>query len=85
MPSYWEELSPEQETACKGDADLLARHWPGLNADTIRLYLCNQSEYLEDLDNKAYPDDVFSYGDCWQLVDFLRKLGTPYPPSLDEG
>ncbi|MCL4855402.1 MAG: hypothetical protein KJZ78_28905, partial [Bryobacteraceae bacterium] len=28
---------------------------------------------------KAYPADQFHYGDDWQLVDFLGKLGLDYP------
>ncbi len=85
LPSYWEELAPEQEAEWKGNADLLARYWPNLNADSIRLYLRNQIEDLDDPNSKAYPDDDFAYGDCWQLTDFLRKLGIPYPSSIDDG
>ena len=84
LPSHWGELPPEQEAEWKGDADLLSRHWPNLNADSIRLYLRDETESLDDLNSKAYPDDKFAYGDCWQLTDFLRKLGTPYPSSMDE-
>lgn len=32
---------------------------------------------------KAYPDDEFGMGDCWQMADFMRKLGLPYPISDD--
>jgi len=32
---------------------------------------------------KAYPDDEFSAGEDWQLVDFMRKLGLVYPVSDD--
>lgn len=76
-PSYWKKLTAEEEAAWKGDADLLARHWTGLNAESVRRYLCNQAD--DATSGKAYPDDEFKYRDCWQLVDFLRKLGTPYP------
>ena len=31
----------------------------------------------EDDPGKAYEDDEFASGDCWQLVDFMRKLGLP--------
>jgi hypothetical protein len=79
LPGYWKQLTPEQEAEWKGDADLLAEHWPGLNPDTVRRYLRNQETDLDGSPGKAYPDDEFEYADCWQLTDFLRKLGTPYP------
>ena len=85
MPSYWGEVSSEEKDALRGDAELLARHWPGLTADSIRGYLRHQSaieEESDDLSTKAYPDDEFPSVDCWQLADFLRKLGTPYPPDV---
>ena len=41
-------------------------------------------QYLDGPERKAYPDDEYPYGECWQLTDFLRKLGTPYPPPPDE-
>jgi hypothetical protein len=31
---------------------------------------------------KAYDDDEFAIGNCWQLLDFMRKLGLSYP--IDE-
>ncbi len=83
LPSYWQQLTPEQETEWKGDADVLAEHWPNLTADSVRRYLRNQEDYLDLSAGKAYADDVYGYADCWQLTDFLRKLGTPYPISPD--
>jgi hypothetical protein len=83
IPSYWKRLTPEQESEWRGDADLLAHHWPGLSADSVRRYLHHQSDGPNTFSGKAYPDDEFEYGDCWQLADFLRKLGTPYPESPD--
>jgi hypothetical protein len=56
----------------------VARHWPFVRPDDIANYLVHW-----DLDDenpgKAYPDDRCSYNDCWQLLDFMRKLGLPYP------
>ena len=84
LPEYWGDISLEEKADWKGDADMLARHWPGLDADSVRFYLCDQQEYFDEPDTKAYPEDEHAYNDCWQLTDFLRKLGTPYPSSLDE-
>jgi len=83
IPSYWKPLTPSQEAEWKGNADLLASHWPGLDADSVRRYLQNQGQQDDIASGTAYPDDEFEYGDCWQLTDFLRKLGTPYPESPD--
>lgn len=30
-------------------------------------------------DDKAYPDDEFPMGSDWQMCDFTRALGLPYP------
>jgi hypothetical protein len=35
---------------------------------------------LDDEDpDKAYPDDEFPFNDCWQVTDFMRRLGLIYP------
>lgn len=31
-----------------------------------------------DESEKAYPDDAYEQED-WQLLDFMKKLGLPYP------
>jgi hypothetical protein len=31
------------------------------------------------LKGKAYPEDMCDYGDCWQLLDFIRALGGDNP------
>ena len=28
---------------------------------------------------KAYESDSFPFNDCWQLIDFMQKLGLLYP------
>jgi hypothetical protein len=28
---------------------------------------------------KAYDSDKANYGDCWQMMDFLRAIGAPNP------
>ena len=36
-------------------------------------------EVLESAERrKAYPTDTFFYGDDWQLIDFMGKLGLEY-------
>lgn len=41
--------------------------------------------YRTKLTGKAYPDDQFDYGDCWQLLDFIRALGGDMPPTHRPG
>lgn len=89
IPEYWAELNDEDKASWKGDASVLAAHWR--EARAVSAYLINWHEDVDeeaymDVDNeiKAYPDDEFAIGDCWQLTDFLRKLGTPYPEG-EEG
>jgi len=81
IPDYWGDL-PEGEAAfMRGDAAVLARHVPHLAAGDVERYFVPR-KLDEDEPGKAYPDDEFSMGEDWQLVDFMRKLGFVYP--LDE-
>ena len=34
---------------------------------------------------KAYDTDKAEYGDCWQMMDFLRALGAPVPLDPNNG
>jgi hypothetical protein len=79
IPGYWSEKITEQERLLwKGNAKVVAEHWPGLKAEAIEKYLV-----AWDLDNdnpkRSYPDDKYKPGDCWQLLDFMRRLGLNYP------
>lgn len=78
-PSYWEEIQNEERAMWKGDAQVVASHWTGLDPESIRGYLIHHDLLPPEHSAKSYPDDVYEIGDCWQICDFLRKLGTPYP------
>ncbi len=76
MPDYWEELPPEEMAMWQGDADLIAQRIPGVSAAAIARYF----KAWDDEDaGKAYPDDEFEYGDCWQMCDFMKRVGLAYP------
>ena len=82
IPDYWsEELSEEECAQWSGDASEVTSVWPGVEDEEIRNYLVRW-----DLDDegpgKAYPDDRHHYLDCFQVTDFMRRLGLAYP--LDE-
>jgi hypothetical protein len=76
IPDYWAELEEEERSAWEGNANVLAKHWPGAKAVALRPYL--KTWDLDDEDPpKAHPDDEFGQSD-WQLVDFMRRLGLAY-------
>jgi hypothetical protein len=79
IPDYWmEDLSPEEESVWAGDAEVVARTWPGVDAASIERYLVTW-DLDDDEPGKAYETDEHPTGDCWQLLDFMRKLGLPHP------
>ena len=49
--------------------------------ESIREYLHEWDLEADDSD-LAYDDDQFPYNDCWQVTDFMRRLGLVYP--IDE-
>lgn len=79
LPEYWDDrISAEERTLWSGDADAVASHVPGLSAAAIKLYFKHWD--FEDMNpGRAYPSDRFAYRDCWQLCDFMEKLGLKYP------
>ncbi len=82
VPEYWEELPLEEKERWKGDAALIAELIPSLSTGAILNYF---SEWNLDEENptKAYPDDDFTNSDCWQMCDFMKKIGLEYPLGDD--
>ena len=82
LPEYWDDtVSDEERTLWSGDAAAIASHIPGVAADAIRPYL-RHWDLDDENPGKAFPDDQFHFHDCWQMCDFLKKVGLTYP--LDE-
>jgi hypothetical protein len=81
IPDYWQELEDEERRSWQGNAAEVARRVPGLVSEQISRYLVHWGDdVFEGRERKkAYPADQFYYGDDWQLVDFLGKLGLDYP------
>lgn len=79
LPDYWDdEISEAERESWAGDAEAVAAHVPGVSAEAVRPYL--KFWTCEDEDpGKAFPDDEFGYEDCWQLCDFLKRVGLLYP------
>lgn len=75
-PEYFGE--EENSGKYKGSAVEIAKYF-GINKETIEKYLINWTDELYDEGNiKAYENDEYCYTDCWQMVDFMDKLGFPY-------
>ena len=49
----------------------------GVMAETIAPYLCHIT--TENCRTKVFDDDESVLGDHWVRLDFMRKLGIPYP------
>lgn len=81
MPDYWGEISQEEKARWRGNAEVIGQLWPSVTADSIRRYLVNHSDGVIAKDAKAYPSDCCQYWDCWQITDFMEKLGVPYPEN----
>ncbi len=87
MPDYFEDCSPQEMQCCAGKSALLARYF-SVEQGSIERYLRQWTQdmvvqYEED-EGKAYPDDEFGQCDCWQMADFMRKLGFPYTFGEEE-
>jgi hypothetical protein len=79
IPDYWSaDISDEERLAWKGNADVIARYWPDVSAADLRDYLVAW-DLDDETPGKANPADGCKFGDCWQLVDFMRRLGLDYP------
>lgn len=76
MPDCFSEVTEKQPLRATGTPESLARYF-SVEADSIRNYLVPWTEELLEAGKKAYPEDQYPYGDCWQLTDFLTKLGWP--------
>jgi len=79
LPDYWEELSSDERLKWQGDADAIAAVWPRAKVGTIGEYLKCWDDTPEG--TRACPDDEYENHDCWQVVDFMSKVGLAYPPD----
>jgi hypothetical protein len=82
VPEYWQELQPEEKKKWRGDASLIAQLIPTVSAEAIGKYFAEWDLEHEN-PRKAYPDDRFTTGDCWQMSDFMKKIGLEYPMGDD--
>lgn len=80
IPDYFDgHLSDEELKQFAGNAKLLTQ-WFKVEEAQISRYLVNWNTREGEF---AYPEDEYPYGDCWQMADFLQKLGYSYDPDED--
>lgn len=86
IPDYWEELDDDERKSWQGNPAEVARRIPKLTIEQIAKYLVPWGDDVFESPErkKAYATDQFYYGDDWQLVDFMGKLGLDYPVD-DQG
>ena len=82
IPGYWEEMTPEDKTKWTGDARQISGLLPSVSPDAIAKYFV-EWDLEQQEESKAYPDDEFAIGDCWQMCDFMKKIGLEYPIGAD--
>lgn len=78
IPDYFGSVSDKEHKRLLGNSALIAQYFK-IDKDDIKNYLVIWGkERVEDFETKVYEDDVFSRFDCWQMADFIKKLGYPY-------
>lgn len=78
LPDYFEEVSDSERQRSAGNSTLIARYFQ-VAEETIANYLVLWEDAVFSAAAKAYPDDEYEQGYCWQMADFMRRLGYPYP------
>ncbi len=75
-PEYFGE--DEDREIYKGNAEVISKYF-GVQKESFDKYLTWWTdEYYDEGDILAYDNDEFAYTDCWQMADFMGKLGFPY-------
>jgi hypothetical protein len=82
VPDYWDgDISDEEIQSWSGNAATIIKYIGTAKQGDIQNYLVRWDAEEEE-SKKAHPDDEYEQED-WQLLDFMRKLGLPYPLDDD--
>jgi len=84
LPDYFEECSEKERRHCAGDSALIARYFHVEQGDIERYLRFWTADMMEQYEEPAYPEDEFGQCDCWQMADFMAKLGFPYTFGEEE-
>lgn len=82
LPDYFGPVSQEELRRLTGHPSALMGWFPIQRSSDIDRYLIHwPDDDLDELEEMgaAYPGDQYPYGDCWQVVDFMARLGFPWP------
>jgi hypothetical protein len=79
IPDYWSDnITEDERQRWAGNSRVISRCCPSIREESIKNYLVKWN-ILDEVSGKAYHDDEFCFNDCWQLVDFMKKIHLPYP------
>lgn len=79
VPDYDCAITESQRQSKTGKPEVLARYFPVLSRDIQNYFVFWTQEDLDGAGRLAYSGDRFPRGDCWQMTDFLARLGWPWP------
>lgn len=83
MPDYFIERDYKTDNSLEHAARIAECF--SVSEDAIKNYLIAWTDEMMDKEeSRAYSDDIASYGDCWQMTDFMEKLGFPYEEEDEE-
>lgn len=83
LPDYFES-SPGEQQSSAGDSTVIADYFHVEQKDIERYLRFWTEDMMEQYEKPAYPGDEFGQCDCWQMADFMRKLGFPYTFGEEE-
>lgn len=83
IPEYFED-GEELIRRYTANVSLLSQSF-AVAEERIERYLYHWTDAMSDEKISAYKNDTFSYGDVWQMVDFLEALGFQYPEDVSHG
>ena len=78
-PDAFGPVSPREKQRLSGNPAALSGWLPTWDTEMMGRYLVHWSDLDEDeMEETACPGDQFPYGDCWQMTDFMARLGFPW-------
>ena len=81
FPDYFGPIGQEEKQRMTGNPAMLSGWFPIWDISVIRSYYVHWSDQSEEELEEAgvaCPGDQYSYGDCWQMIDFAARLGFPW-------
>lgn len=76
MPDYFIKSNNNKNKSSEEHAALIEQYF-GVSKESVKNYLIAWTDELRRNKEAAYPDDTCFYGNSWQMLDFVEKLGFP--------